>query len=248
MITDEILKVSQNTGKDVVVTFNDFLDYCIDCFTPPKPVPDSIDKSSVFFNAFVSLQLEYLQGIDKHGWCDPLGDVFMDLTKGMRSYRGQFFTPPTVCDMMCGVIGNDFAGKEKTDCGAFGKRVICNDSACGSARNLIAFASKFTGKPRKELPYFIGEDIDAIDAYTFEDDGYEKDCLGKEIINTETGKRQKHRIGTQISDSKKYQLAGNSIVVNCMYHIFDNLFVHPSFSDAVKDGVKIDNNGQLSLF
>lgn len=90
--------------------------------------------------------------------------------------------------------------------------------------------------------------IDAIDAYTFEDDDYEKDCLGKEIINTETGKRQKHRIGTQISDSKKYQLAGNSIVVNCMYHIFDNLFVHPSFSDAVKDGVKIDNNGQLSLF
>ena len=90
--------------------------------------------------------------------------------------------------------------------------------------------------------------IDAIDAYTFEDDGYEKDCLGNEIINTETGKRQKHRIGTQISDSKKYQLAGNSIVVNCMYHIFDNLFVHPSYSDAVKDGVKIDNNGQLSLF
>ena len=161
MITDEILKVSQDTGKDVVVTFNDFLDYCIDCFTPPKPVPDSIDKSSVFFNAFASLQLEYLKGIDKQGWCDPLGDVFMDLTKGMRSYRGQFFTPPTVCDMMCGVIGDDFAGKEKTDCGAFGKRVICNDSACGSARNLIAFASKFIDKPRKDLPYFIGEDIDA---------------------------------------------------------------------------------------
>ena len=90
--------------------------------------------------------------------------------------------------------------------------------------------------------------IDAIDAYTFEDDDYEKDCLGKEIINTETGKRQKHRIGTKISDSKKYQLAGNSIVVNCMYHIFDNLFVHPTFSDALMDGVKIDDNGQLSLF
>ena len=90
--------------------------------------------------------------------------------------------------------------------------------------------------------------IDAIDAYTFEDDDYEKDCLGKEIINTETGKRQKHRIGTQISNSKKYQLAGNSIVVNCMYHIFDNLFVHPTFSDAVKEGFKVDNNGQMSLF
>ena len=90
--------------------------------------------------------------------------------------------------------------------------------------------------------------IDAIDAYRFPDDYYEKDCLGKEIINTETGKRQKHRIGTKISDSKKYQLAGNSIVVNCMYHIFDNLFVHPTFSDAVKEGFKVDNNGQMSLF
>lgn len=90
--------------------------------------------------------------------------------------------------------------------------------------------------------------IDAIDAYTFEDDDYEKDCLGKEIINTETGKRQKHRKETKISDSKKYQLAGNSIVVNCMYHIFDNLFIHPTFSDAVKNGMKVGEDGQLSLF
>lgn len=91
-------------------------------------------------------------------------------------------------------------------------------------------------------------DIDKIYAYRFPDDDYEKDCLGKEIINTETGKRQKHRIGTKISDSKKYQLAGNSIVVNCMYHIFDNLFVHPTFSDAVKNGMKVGKDGQLSLF
>ena len=63
MITEEILKVSRSTGKDVLVTFNNFLDYCIDCFTPPRPIPDGIDKNSVFFNAFASLQLEYLNGI-----------------------------------------------------------------------------------------------------------------------------------------------------------------------------------------
>lgn len=90
--------------------------------------------------------------------------------------------------------------------------------------------------------------IDAIDAFIFEDGDYEKDCLGNEIINTETGKRQKHRKETKISDSKKYQLAGNSIVVNCMYHIFDNLFIHPTFSDAVKNGMKVGEDGQLSLF
>lgn len=161
MITNEILNVSRSTGKDVLVTFNNFLDYCIDCFTPPRPIPDGIDKNSVFFNAFTSLQVEYLKGINNHGWCDPLGDVFMDLTKGIQSYRGQFFTPPSVCDMMCNVTVGSIADKSKTICGAFGKRVICNDSACGSSRNLIALASKFIDKPRKELPYFIGEDIDA---------------------------------------------------------------------------------------
>lgn len=90
--------------------------------------------------------------------------------------------------------------------------------------------------------------IDAIDAYTFEDDDYEKDCLGKEIINTETGKRQKHRMGQPISNSKLYQLAGNSIVVNCMYYIFKNLFVTPSFSEPNDNGYKVDEHGQLSLF
>ena len=161
MITEEILKVSRSTGKDVLVTFNNFLDYCIDCFTPPRPIPDGIDKNSVFFNAFASLQLEYLKGINNHGWCDPLGDVFMDLTKGIQSYRGQYFTPPSICDMMCDVTVDSIAGKSKTSCGAFGKRIICNDPACGSSRNLIALASKFIDKPRNELPYFVGEDIDA---------------------------------------------------------------------------------------
>lgn len=91
-------------------------------------------------------------------------------------------------------------------------------------------------------------DIDKIYAYRFPDNGYETDCNGNEVINVETGKRQKHRMGHPISDSKKYQLAGNSIVVNCMYHIFDNLFVHPTFSNAVKEGLKVDNNGQMSFF
>ena len=70
-------------------------------------------------------------------------------------------TAPSVCDVMCGVTARSVAGKSKTSCGAFGKRIICNDPACGSSRNLIALASKYIDKPRKELPYFIGEDIDA---------------------------------------------------------------------------------------
>lgn len=91
-------------------------------------------------------------------------------------------------------------------------------------------------------------DIDKIFAYRFPDNEYETDCYGNEVINVETGKRQKHRMGQPISNSKLYQLAGNSIVVNCMYHIFKNLFVTPSFSAPNDNGYKVDEHGQLSLF
>lgn len=91
-------------------------------------------------------------------------------------------------------------------------------------------------------------DIDKIFAYRYPDNEYEEDCQGDEVINVETGKRQKHRGGQPISNSKLYQLAGNSIVVNCLYYIFKNLFVNPSFSETSTNGYKVDGNGQLSLF
>ena len=33
-------------------------------------------------------------------------------------------------------------------------------------------------------------------------------------------------LNAKLKDSNHYKLAGNSIVVNCMVHIFDNLFIH----------------------
>lgn len=44
-----------------------------------------------------------------------------------------------------------------------------------------------------------------------------------------------------ISNSKLYQLAGNSIVTNCMVAMFDNLFYPKGEHQA-------DKNGQLLLF
>lgn len=88
-------------------------------------------------------------------------------------------------------------------------------------------------------------DIDKIQAYRWADNDYERDCHGNEVVNTETGKRQKHRQGQPISDSKQYQLAGNSIVVSCLYWIFKGLFVDVQ---PVSDGVKVEADGQLRLF
>lgn len=91
-------------------------------------------------------------------------------------------------------------------------------------------------------------DIDKIFAYRWEDDEYETDCHGKEIVNVETGKRQKHRKGQPISNSKLYQLAGNSIALAPLYYIFKNLFINPTYSEPIPEGYKVEKDGQLSLF
>lgn len=91
-------------------------------------------------------------------------------------------------------------------------------------------------------------DIDKIQAFRWSDNDYETDCDGKEVINVETGKRQRHRMWQPISASKQYQLAGNSIVISCLYHIFKNLFVKPTFSQPVPNGYKMGEGGQPCLF
>lgn len=94
-------------------------------------------------------------------------------------------------------------------------------------------------------------DIDKIQAYRYPDNEYETDCNGNEVINVETGKRQRHRMGQPISNSALFKLAGNSIAVACLYYIFKNLFITPTF-DKKKSvdthGYKVEENGQLSLF
>lgn len=159
MIQKKISEISQVNGKDIMVTFHDFLDYCIDSLTPPRPVPDGIDDKSPFFSAFAELQIEYTKGIQTNGWYDPLGDLFMNIVKGIASYRGQFFTPSGICKLMTETILQSMP-RGKTYCGAFGNRWVCSDPTCGSGRNLLAVAAKFADKPRKDLPYFIGEDLD----------------------------------------------------------------------------------------
>lgn len=91
-------------------------------------------------------------------------------------------------------------------------------------------------------------DIDKIFAYRYPDNDYERDCHGNEVVNAETGKRQKHIMGMPISNTASYRLAGNSIAVNCLYLIFRNLFVNPTHAAPVAKGAKVGADGQPVLF
>lgn len=64
--------------------------------------------------------------------------------------------------------------------------------------------------------------------------GVRDEDFDKLLATDEKGKRI-------ISNSKLYQLAGNSIVVDCMVGLFENLFFP-------KGETKVDKHGQLNLF
>lgn len=92
----------------------------------------------------------YTDNITKEGgWCDPLGDLFMEHnSKFGASARGQFFTPESVCDLMAKMTYEHNA-----------KNLLINDPACGSARTLIAYDRC---NPQNRLKnFYVAQDLDS---------------------------------------------------------------------------------------
>lgn len=87
------------------------------------------------------------QAIEEGSWIDFFGEIYEEMYQSNRkaSTLGQFFTPPSVCDMM----------SELSD-PVYGR---INDSACGSGRTLLASASA-SGFSRSNV--YFGEDIDSV--------------------------------------------------------------------------------------
>ncbi len=81
------------------------------------------------------------------GWCDILGDYFMEHNgKFGRDAKGQFFSPEHICDMMARVIGNESPTGN------------INDPACGSGRMLIAYDRLDPNHRLKN--FYVGQDQD----------------------------------------------------------------------------------------
>lgn len=161
MITKDIENLTHYTGKDAIQTFQDFLDYCLWVFgVKIDKWPYKKEVSEKFYEAFYSLMQDYKHGINTQGWCDPLGDTFMELIKGIASFRGQFFTPDGICRLMAEITTDHISDRKKQLCGVYGYRIMVSDPTAGSARNLLAIKNKFSKKSEEEQPYFIAEDID----------------------------------------------------------------------------------------
>ena len=156
------------THHDHITVFDDLLTFIIFNFNPePKPNPHwqyTKEQNRLFYLLMVEWLNVMHRMIDARGWYDAFGDFFMsNVGRTSQQYKGQFFTPHTICDFMAKVALDDKSEETEphVDCGAFGKRVVVNDCACGSARLLLA--AHATNCERGQRPsYFIAEDIDRI--------------------------------------------------------------------------------------
>ena len=89
---------------------------------------------------------------------DFLGSLYMELNLG-NHWKGQFFTPLSICEMMAKITLSDKIEEINND----GWTTV-NDPACGAGATLIAMANAMKEKKinYQNKALFVGQDIDRI--------------------------------------------------------------------------------------
>ena len=112
-------------------------------------------------DAFAEMLAEVVNALDNNPDQDFLGELFMALDLG-NEWKGQFFTPYSVCKMMSAITYADDTERRIEQQGWIG----VSDPACGAGAMLIAFANECL-KPERSINYqtsvlFVAQDIDFI--------------------------------------------------------------------------------------
>lgn len=164
----------RSKGYDTNQVFTDFLDYLIWLFNPAGGKIDgwkySSDESKKFFEMAGTYLKIMAQQTQELGWYDAFGDLFMALHPSGNG-KGQFFTPPSVCNMVaaCNMRGANLEEYETRT--PFGKRICINDPAAGSSRLILAGNKVLLEMMKNDLhyddikiaanrPYLVAEDLD----------------------------------------------------------------------------------------
>jgi type I restriction enzyme M protein len=137
---------------DWSVIFDDFLEYIILFHNMDTSLKWSKKYSKDEIKLFWELYREWIkvmdqQLVDDKDWYDLFGIYYeaVIVSKMNRTYQGQFFTPPNVCNMMADMTiaaANLRPGQS------------VNDPCCGSGRNLLAANTIIKGC------YHVGMDLD----------------------------------------------------------------------------------------
>ena len=172
---EKLIKTFANPrGYDIDKVFTGLLDYIIwqlDPMGSPIEFWQFKEGEGKVFHEMMQCVCEILQAeIPKRGWYDVFGDLFMSLHRAGNS-KGQFFTPPSVCNMLAQA---NIAGLQEDKVQhntRFGKRLTVSDPAAGSSRILLAAGVGISRMMQNEWgydevtafarrPYLCAEDID----------------------------------------------------------------------------------------
>lgn len=178
ILMKNLIKIFENLcyRNQAVDVFRDLLTITLSQFCP-KPHYEAEHKEAVSrlndsnkINEFVKeLINEYHSGIIMRGWCDPWGDLYMEISGRYKSSAmGQYFTPPDICTMMARMMIKPETAK---------KRI--SDPACGSGR--MALAAKSIAPDN----FFFAEDLDPICSQMTAVNFAAHGCIG-EVIQHDT--------------------------------------------------------------
>lgn len=151
-------------GESISKVYSSLIDYMIGFLDYTGRKNDSWsyneEQNILFMNMTKDVVVAVEKGIEKKGWFDIFGDIFMTYM-GEKGRLGQCFTPEGLAEI-CAKILNDIPDNygPVMQCGSFGTRHIVNDPACGSGRLVLAGALELY-KKFEEYPYVICEDIDS---------------------------------------------------------------------------------------
>ncbi len=128
---------------DISKVFNDFLIICAYSISNSVNYNDNREKEylriinsytneeqQIFPKMFVSL----INSLDNEKFNDVLGKIFEELNLHNK-YKGQFFTPEHICDLMANVTLDKEKIEEEIDNKGY---ISLSDSACGSSRLIYA--------------------------------------------------------------------------------------------------------------
>ena len=149
-IEKKIISFSYHNGYEVGQVFDDFLRYIIWAFSlDGKPIDNWRYKKEQGLQFYELLQ-EWIKVMNEQlgskEWYDAFGDLYISCvaSSGRKNSKGQFFTPPHICDLM--QLIND----QNTN-----TNQIASDPTCGSGRTLLAWHVHHLGN------YLCAEDIDS---------------------------------------------------------------------------------------
>lgn len=131
-------------GRSKHTAFSELLDWTLlpfKKFDSEEEQNQALDTYQNHPNVIQLVKLLELIGEVSEGFCDPLGELFMQAIS--NGHNGQYFTPEPICDMLSMMSGETLQDDQ---------RVL--DPACGSGRMLLAAAK------RNRFARFYGADLD----------------------------------------------------------------------------------------